>query len=159
MTIGNEHTEEQAYIDTKALKLRSLGWTFQKIADEMGCSKQAASDRVKRALREIPQQAIDEYRQMVGEQLDALTEVTMAKALDPSNKGFLFAVDRAIMLLDRRAKLLGLDAPVKQSVEVVTYDGNSIEARVAELRSALGQLGGEPVSMDGRTSEAGTSTD
>jgi hypothetical protein len=154
----NQRTEEQAYIDTAALKLRSLGYTYQRIADQTGCSKQTAYARVQRALNAIPAEAAEEYRKLEGERLDALLEVSMAKALDPAGKGFLFAVDRCIALMDRRAKLFGLDAPVKQSVEVVTYDGNSIEARVAELRSALGQLGGESVPVDGRTSEAGAST-
>ena len=112
----NERTEEQALIDTAALKLRSAGNTYQRIADQMGCSKQTAYARVQRALNAIPAEAAEEYRKLEGERLDALLEVTLAKALDPSGKGFLFAVDRAIALMDRRAKLFGLDAPIRQQV-------------------------------------------
>lgn len=147
----------QAQIDTEALRMRSLGWTYTKIAQVMGCSIQAASDRYHRALAAVPSDAVETHRKLMGEQIDALLEVAFEQAL--TGKRSLFAIDRCILLMDRKAKLFGTDAPIKQSLEVVNYDGNSIEARVAELRSALGHLGSEPVSVDGRTGEAGASTD
>ncbi len=153
----NERTEEQAIIDTEALKLRSRGFTYQQIADSAGCSKAAAYNRVKRALSDIPREAAEEYRALESERLDALLAVATHQAL--TGKRSLFAIDRCLAIMDRRAKLLGLDAPIRSQVETVTYDGNSIEARVAELRSALGQLGGESVLVDGRTGEAGADTD
>ena len=52
----NVRTEEQARIDTEALKLRSRGFTYQQIADSAGCSKSIAFDRVKRALGDIHRQ-------------------------------------------------------------------------------------------------------
>ncbi len=149
----NERTEEQALIDTAALKLRSAGNTYQRIADQMGCSKQTAYARVQRALNAIPAEAAEEYRKLEGERLDALLEVTLAKALDPSGKGFLFAVDRAIALMDRRAKLFGLDAPIRQQVETITYDGATIEGEVAKLRRILSEHSGESVLVDGQTGE------
>lgn len=144
---GFIRTEEQAEIDTEALKLRSLGWTYQKIATQMGCSIQAASDRYHRALAAVPSDAVHEHRKLMGEQIDALLEVSFEQAL--TGKRSLFAIDRCIMLMDRKAKLYGLDEPSKQQIEVVNYDAGSIEARVAELRSALGQLGRESIPVDG----------
>jgi hypothetical protein len=141
-------TLEQAEIDTEALKLRSTGLTYQRVADSMGCSKQTAYDRVKRALQAIPFEAVQEYRQIMGEQLDSLLEVALEKALS-RDKGAMFGIDRVLMIMDRKARLFGLDAPIKQHVEVVNYDGNSIEARVAELRSALESVGGVEIPVDG----------
>ena len=143
---GFVRTLEQTETDIEALKLRSLGLTYQKIADRMGCSVSTASDRYHRALAAVPSDAVEEHRKLMGEQIDSLLEVAFEQAL--TGKRSLFAIDRCIMLMERKARLIGLDAPVKQSVEVVTYDGNSIEARVAELRSALGQISGSEVLLD-----------
>ena len=63
------------------------------------------------------------------------------------------AMSGLLKVAERRAKLLGLDAPVKAQVEVVNYDADSIEYRVLELRRALESTGGEPIPLDGRTSE------
>ena len=140
-------TLDQVELDIEALKLRSLGWTYQKIGDNQGVSKAAAYQRVQRALAAVPSDAVEEHRKLMGEQIDALLEVAFDQAL--TGKRSLFAIDRCIMLMERKARLHGLDAPSKQQVEVVNYDGNSIEARVAELRSALGHVGSEPIPLDG----------
>ena len=155
---GFVKSEEDAQNQREAMELFSAGLTYQKVADSLGVSKSTAWERVQAALRAIPAEAVNQYRKVEMERLDALLEVTLKKALS-EDKGFLFAVDRALAIMDRRAKLLGLDAPIRTQTEVTTYDGNSIEARVAELRSALGHIGGVEISLDGRTSEAGASTD
>ena len=111
----NERTEEQALIDTEALKYRSRGYTYQQIADTMGCSKPTAFARVKRALAAIPAEAVDEYRRLEGERLDNLLAIATHQAM---TKKSLFAIDRCLAIMDRRAKLLGLDAPVR--TEVIT---------------------------------------
>ena len=130
---GYVRTEEQARIDTEALKLRSLGWTYQQIADQMGCTKQAASDRCKRALAAIPAEAVDEYRRIEGERLDTLLKIAMNRVVD-DGKGALFAIDRVLAIMDRRAKLLGLDAPTKTQVITLDY----IESEIMRLEAELG---------------------
>jgi len=151
--MATERTEEQARIDTEALKLRSRGFTYQQIADSMGVSKQGAWDRVKRALADIPREAAEEYRALECERLDALLAVATHQAL--TGKRSLFAIDRCIMIMDRRAKLLGLDAPIKSQVETITYDGATIEGEVAKLRRILSEHSGESVLVDGSLSETG----
>src|ERR1017187_5962990 len=170
---GFVRTMEQAEIDTETLKLRSKGWTYRQIANHMGIEPSTAFYRCQRALAEIPAETADEYRRLELEKLDAqeqkANEVLAREHVFVSQGGkvvydgpeklldsgpILQAINTLLKIGERRSRLLGLDAPVKQSVEVITYDGNSIEARVAELRSALGQLGSEPVSVDGRTIEA-----
>lgn len=175
---GFVRTEEQAILDADALKLRSAGLTYRQIGTRLGVEGSTARDRCLRALNAITQDAADEYRKLELERLDILeqsaNDVLMTQHVFVSQGGkivydgdvklidhgpTLQAIGTLLRVQERRSKLLGLDAPVKQSVEVVTYDGNSIEARVAELRSALGQLGGESVSVDGRTSATGAITD
>jgi len=127
-----ERTEEQAHIDTEALRLRSRGYTYQQIADQMDCSKPTAYARVQRALAAIPAEAVDEYRRLEGERLDGLLAIATHKAFTQNS---LPAIDRCLAIMDRRAKLLGLDAPVK--TEVITLD--FIQAEIARLEASLGE--------------------
>ena len=145
----NERTEEQAHIDTEALKLRSRGFTYQQIADSVGCSKPTAYARVKRALGDIPREVAEEYRALECERLDALLAVATHQAL--TGKRSLFAIDRCLMIMDRRAKLLGLDAPTKHEVITLDYIQAEImrlEAEVArdDNRATAGESEETPVS-------------
>ena len=144
-------TEEQAIIDTEALKLRSRVATFQQIADRMGCSKGAAYQRVSRALAAIPQEAVEEYRKLECERLDNLLTIAMHQAM---TKNSMPAIDRCVLLMERKSKLMGYDAPVRQQVETITYDGSTIEARVGEIRLAFEQLSLQPILVDRSISEA-----
>ncbi len=129
-------TEQDAINDTEALRLRSKGFTYQKIADFMGISKTAAYNRVQRALAAIPAELVDEYRKLENERLDLLLEKVLEKALaEDDNKGFLFAVDRALAIFERKGKLNGTDMPTKH--EVVTIDYMDME--IKRLEALLGE--------------------
>jgi len=125
-----ERTEEQAQIDTEALRLRSRGYTYQQIADQMDCSKPTAYARVQRALAAIPAEAVDEYRRLEGERLDGLLAIATHQAF---SKNSLHAIDRCLAIMDRRAKLLGLDAPIKTEVITLDYIQQEIQRLEAEL--------------------------
>jgi len=131
---GYIRTEDQAHLDTEALKLRSLGWSYQRIADNVGISKMTAYNRCQRALAAIPAEAVDEYRRIEGQRLDMLMEVAMEKALS-GDKGALFAIDRVLAIQERAAKLRGLDAPIKH--EVITLD--YIQSEIRRLEETLGE--------------------
>ena len=133
---GFIRTEEQARIDAEALRLRSAGMSYQKIANAMDCSKPTAYDRVNRALAAIPFEAVDEYRRLEGQRLDMLMEIAMDKALS-GDKGSLFAIDRVLAIQERAAKLRGLDAPIKH--EVITLD--YIQSEIRRLEETLGEDG------------------
>lgn len=133
---GFIRTEEQATLDTEALRLRSRGMTYQKIADSLGVTKATAYNRVQRALIAIPSEAVDEYRKIETERLDTMLERVMEKVTyDDGKSGFLFAVDRALAIMDRRAKLLGLDKPIKH--EVITMD--YIQSEIMRLEAIVGE--------------------
>ena len=108
-----ERTEEQANLDTEALTLRSRGYKYQQIADQMGCSKPTAYARVQRALAAIPAEAVEEYRKLEGDRLDTLLNIAMYEA---QTRKSMYAIDRVLSIMERRAKLMGLDAPVRQQV-------------------------------------------
>ena len=130
-----ERTEEQAHLDTAALRLRSLGFSYQAIADQMGVTKATAYNRCQRALAAIPAEAVDEFRRLEGQRLDLLLEKAMEKALS-EEKGALFAIDRVLAIMDRRAKLMGLDAPVRTEVIPLDY----IQAEIQRLEATLGEI-------------------
>jgi hypothetical protein len=111
----------------------------------MGCSKGAAYQRVSRALAAIPQEAVEEYRKLECERLDNLLTIAMHQAM---TKNSMTAIDRCVLLMERKSKLMGYDAPVRQQVETITYDGSTIEARVGEIRLAFEQLSLQPVPLD-----------
>lgn len=132
---GFQRTEEQAHLDTKALRMRSLGMSYQAIADQMGVTKATAYNRCQRALAAIPAEAVDEFRRLEGQRLDLLLEKAMEKALS-EEKSSMFAIDRVLAIMDRRAKLMGLDAPVR--TEVITLD--YIQAEIQRLEATLGEI-------------------
>ena len=136
---GFIRTEDQVHLDTEALRLRSKGLTYQKVADLIGTSKQTAYNRVQRALAAIPKEAVDEYRKLENERLDELLEFVLKKAHDPDNKAAMFAVDRALAIFERKGKLNGTDAPVK----TVTVTVDALDMEIARLSAELGVDGHE----------------
>ena len=136
---GFIRTEDQVHLDTEALRLRSKGLTYQKVADLIGTSKQTAYNRVQRALAAIPKEAVEEYRKLENERLDELLELVLKKAHDPDNKAAMFAVDRALAIFERKGKLNGTDAPVK----TVTVTVDALDMEIARLSAELGVDGHE----------------
>lgn len=107
----------------EVLKLRIQGETFPEIGRKLGITKQAAHHHVSKALGELAKANKDrtaELRMLEGERLDAMACVLWPRATDPQNPD-LVAVDRMLRIMDRRAKLFGLDAPTK--IAPTTPDG------------------------------------
>jgi hypothetical protein len=109
--------------------------SYQAIADQMSVTKATAYNRCQRALAAIPAEAVDEFRRLEGQRLDLLLEKAMDKALS-EEKSSMFAIDRVLAIMDRRAKLMGLDAPVR--TEVITLD--YIQAEIQRLEATLGEI-------------------
>lgn len=97
----------------KALELRMEGKTFEAIAQELGyAGKQGAYDAVKRSLDAITREPAEELIKLDLERLDVLWQIQYLNA----QGGDVQAMAACMKLMERRAKLLGLDAPVKQDV-------------------------------------------
>ena len=86
------------------------GKTFEAIAEEAGYnSKQAAYDAVKRSLDAITREPAEALLKLDLERLDAMWGIHYLNA----QGGDVQALAACMKLMERRARLLGLDAPVK----------------------------------------------
>ncbi len=90
----------------KALEYKRAGKNYREIARLVGWrSPASAHDAVMKALRETMQEPADELRQVEGDRLDWLWR----KVVERIEVDHLWAVDRALKIMERRAALLGLD--------------------------------------------------
>jgi hypothetical protein len=161
---------DQAERRNKAIEMRRVGIPWEKIADEVGYSSPAAaaadiykvlSDRT----REMGD-AVAGLRSIEADKLDAMERVViqiMRKphilaqqgrvVIDPTtgmpaeDPGPLFqCIDRLLRIAERRAKLLGIDTPVKAQVEI---KATGIDAEIAGLLAGMvtggeSQIAGNP---------------
>jgi hypothetical protein len=126
--------EKQAH----ALQLRKAGKTFDQIAQALGyASPSGAYQAVTSALQATLQEPADDLRRLEVERLNRLFDVAYDKAVDPDQKGAMFAVDRCLAIMDRRAKLLGLDAPIRKTIEIV--DDSAIDREIERLVAQLAE--------------------
>jgi len=89
---------------------RLAGYTFVEIGEKVGCSAKTAHKWVTKTLHEIQttyRQDANSLRTQELQALDQLKQTLWAKG----RQGNLQAIDRLLKISERRAKLLGIDAP------------------------------------------------
>lgn len=100
----------------RALEFRKGGATYDLIARELGyATPSGAAKAVKTALRRTIQEPADEVRQLEIARLDKMLAAHWPAVL----KGNVPSTLVALRIQERRAKLLGLDAPAKINVDVI----------------------------------------
>jgi AraC-like DNA-binding protein len=121
--------------EIKVLELRRAGLTWQRISEETGyADASGAYLAYKRAIKRTMQQPADELREQELDRIDRLQLALWPKAM----KGDNASINTIIRLMERRARLLGLDTPIKIQQDVVNWDGNeSIDRAVRELAALL----------------------
>ena len=112
--------------EVQIVELRKEGYVWREIATLVGMSTAGVYKAYNRAMVRTLRPATEELREMELERLDAL-QLTYWQ---PAVQGNLRAADFILKVIDKRAKLLGLDAPVKVQAEVVTYDGTDLDREV-----------------------------
>lgn len=96
----------------KALELRRMGKGYQEIANTLGIGKSQAHRLVTAGLADARAQIDADATELKSEELSRLD--AMLSGLWPeARRGVASAVDRVLKIMERRAKLLGLDAPLK----------------------------------------------
>lgn len=117
--------------ETKVLELRRAGLTWQRIAQEVGYADHSgAYAAYKRAIKRTQQQPADELREQELDRIDRLQLAAWPKAM----QGHVQSIAVICRLMERRARLLGLDMPIKIEQDVTTWEGgDSIDRAVRDL--------------------------
>jgi len=151
-----DRSPETAKRDAEAARLRAQSLSYREIAAELGVDVRTAHAAVQRALTETVAEAADDVRRLELERLDDLARqarkvmlgthyvIAQGKVVRLRRGGapleddgpILQAIDRLLKIQERRARLLGLDAPVKVSAEA--------QGLGAEIAGLLAELTGRP---------------
>ncbi|MDP2899147.1 MAG: hypothetical protein Q8Q12_21630 [bacterium] len=103
----------------KALALRLTGASYPQIAEELGIGITTAFKDVTRAIREIPKDEADRLRDIELHSLNRLETSLWRRFLGYKTEmgeiipGDTLAADRILRVKERRARMLGLDAPAR----------------------------------------------
>lgn len=108
-TRTTEQRTDMAEKQRHALQLRNSGWSVQDVADHYQVDKSTVSRWCTAAIADIPREEATEFRQRQLMQLDALMKTVWEPANNAKNKGFEWKIDRALAIMERQAKLYGLD--------------------------------------------------
>lgn len=141
--------------DNEAMRLRALGWSLEDICKRLnfGDDPRRAAAAIKRAMLLTARFAIEEHRIIELAGLDELEAavwremqsrhvlVSNGRVMhDPDtdlpltdDRFILECTDRILRIKERRAKMLGTDAPTRQ--EVFTVD--SVESEIARLEAEV----------------------
>lgn len=149
--------------DAEAARLKAMGWSLQRIADYLHLYEdndprnpgdpERAGAAIKRAMARAVRFAADETRALELQSYDELEaecwRMLQNKHVMIQNGKVIFldgspvdddrfvleTIDRILKIKERRARLLGLDAPTR--AEIVTID--SIESEIAKLETELAE--------------------
>jgi len=126
----------------KAMELRLLGHTFTEIAQTLKVTDGRAHQYVTEALRELAALRLENaeaYRDIELAKLDAL-EVKANALLDSADTqaNVLSVMNMLLKIMERRAKLLALDAPTKVQAALSGPDGGPLAHGVLIVPAPLG---------------------
>lgn len=142
----------------QALDLAAQGYSVRTIAAQLGIAKSTAHEDIGWAMAATMQPAADQIRALEIEKLDALEESALGVQLrdhvvlyqgEPveidgrvvlDDGPRLQAIDRRVRIADRRARLLGLDAPTRSEVTgaggAPLVDDGMIDRMASVIRAA-----------------------
>lgn len=138
---------EDLRLEAEALEMKLAGLTYRGIADAQGCHPSTAHERVTRAMaRLVPVESAEQMRTVETERLEAVGRRVLqaiagtaqvdgdGNVLQVDVDGLSKAVTAYVRVVDRKAKLNGLDLPVKHTVTVTSELDAEIEGLMAALR-------------------------
>lgn len=133
MAAGNKTsaaTARKLERQVKALELRRMGKGYVEIAAALGIGKSQAHRLVQAGLADARAQVQADAGDLKAEEISRL-DAMLAGLWPDARKGSQGAVDRVLKIMERRARLLGLDAPAK--VSETDPLGNAVGPRIIKL--------------------------
>lgn len=140
--------EQKAILARRAacFKMRMQGRTFPEIAEALGYnSKQAAWSDYQAALRDARAEYADDLEELRAFELVRLDAIA-ARAWVYDETGEIKALDVLLKVADRRARLLGLDQPVKHELSMSLLDAEI--ARLDAVIAAAAEAGEDTAADD-----------
>lgn len=144
--------EKRAVRRRNALNMKKDGATYEQIAEALGyANKGHAYKDIQKSLAEVNKEttlAAEEYRALQNERLEIMFAAIWPRAvgMDPNTRGVdLRAAEMILKLMERQARLNGVDAPTKTEVTV----SQGVDARIEELFSMLGVQSTNPEVIQG----------
>lgn len=139
--------------EAKVLELRRGGLTFDLIAQRLGyASASGAYKAYQNACNRIVYDDVIETRKVEMDRLDIAQAAIWGNVV----QGEVPSVIALIRIMERRAKLLGLDMPTRTQIEVNVYEQDAIDAEVKRLVALLDS--GAQGALDAPVSETRTNT-
>ena len=126
----------------RALDLRKAGYTYRQIGEECGVSHKTAYTDVAGAMSDLASielEKADDLRRMELQRLDGMWRGLYANAAD----GDPASIRAALGVMERRSKLLGLDAPAKTE-----HSGNVSFVELASMLDAPMTIDHEPSTLN-----------
>lgn len=111
-----------------ALEMRKYGYSYEQVAEHFEVSTAAARALVKNAMEQAIREPGQEVIDLELERLDQLYRLAMNAAV----AGDTDAITKALAIMQRRAKYLGLDAPEKK--ELTGANGGPMQVAGLDLK-------------------------
>ena len=139
LTPGHIEIEER---DNNAVAMRLSGATFQQIADQLDYANRGAAHKgVTAALKRAAREANSEMLELELGRLDRLQTAHWVKAI----QGDIKAAEYCLRVIDRRCKLLGLDAAIKIEQDIHIFDTREeLEHEAEQIIAAIKDRMNEP---------------
>lgn len=132
-TAGRTHSgiteAERLSQEDRALDLKRLGVSDRAIATELGVTHATVQNRIKAALSRSVDLKADEYRTLVTQRLENLWGNLQAGI----QQGDTRAITSGLGVLDRLAKIHGLDAPIQHEVVMESEADREIKTLLAQI--------------------------
>lgn len=120
--------DEHLRREGKAVALRAAGYTYAEVGHALGMDRSNVAKIVKRALQREHSDAVEHLRREEGARLDRLQRSVWTAA----TAGDVPAVMAVLRIMERRARLFGLDAP--QRLTVTSELDEEIDGLLQQLR-------------------------
>lgn len=129
--------------EAEVIRLRRAGMTFDMIAQRVGYADPSGAQKAYvTACKRIVYSEVDAVRREEQDRLDIAQTAIWSGVL----RGDIPSINSLLKIMERRAKLLGLDMPVRVQQEVTVWNGDSnldreIQTLISQLESISGSEG------------------